>query len=56
MTQTADHMQQYLDHFARFEKSLNGQTDAAVHALRRDAIAEFTLHPHHVSLPSAITT
>ena len=41
MTQTADHMQQYLDHFARFEKSLNGQTDAAVHALRRDAIARF---------------
>ena len=41
MAQTTDHMQQYLDHFARFEKSLNGQANSAVHALRRDGIARF---------------
>ena len=41
MAQTTDNIRQYLDHFKRFEESLNGQADSAVHTLRRDSIARF---------------
>ena len=42
MAQTTDNIRQYLEHFERFEKSLNGQAEAAVHALRREGLARFT--------------
>lgn len=41
MKQTADRKDWYLSSFARFEQSLNGQSTAPVHQIRRSAIERF---------------